>query len=102
MCFLAMLYVTHLLVVTLIFEALRDWLDARTCVHVLAIAIAFVGSSPPLLLPLDASGTVSERLYLADLYLLACVSALSMLFGVAPGAFVITTPARRGRSCLVL
>ena len=102
MCFLAMLYVTHLLVVTLIFEALRDWLDARTCVHVLAIAIAFVGSSPPLLLPLDASGTVSERLYLADLYLLACVSALSMLFGVAPGAFVITTPARRGRSCRVV
>eukprot|EP00900_Chrysochromulina_parva_P006102 jgi/Chrpa1/15493/Chrysochromulina_OHIO_Genome00006000-RA len=99
---LMLLCITHLLVVTVIFEALRDWLDARTSVHVLAIAIAFVGSSPPLLLPLDASGTASERLYLADLYLLACLGALSMLFGVAPGAFVITTPARRGRSCRVV
>ena len=73
-------------------EALRDWLDARSAAHAIAVGLGLMGVVPALLLPLDlacSTGAALPRPGLAALSNCSWLAIWVSTFVVAPGALNI-------------
>ena len=78
---------TFLVVVT---ELFRDWLDARSAAHAVAVGVGLAGAVPVLLLPLDLCQSFPHRRpLLAALSNCSWVALFFATFVVAPGALTL-------------
>ena len=83
--------------VAILFELLRDWLDARSCVHATAAAIVLVCAAPMVVLQC-AGSSLTSRAHLADFYTADHCIAFVLIFVAAPAA--IGHSSQRGAACL--